>query len=445
MVFLKIIPHPCTVMVKSLLMKKVIQDSRTKIPSGMATHLPEDAFLRRHAQEKILSTFFKWGYKEVLTPVFEYYDVLSPGISSRLTEKSYKFVDRESGKMMLLRPDITPQIARMVAGILTDEPKPLRLCYYGNVFRYEESHAGRDREMFQVGCELVGIESPEADAEVIAVASEAIKDFGITDFKIVIGQAGFLNGIISSLNRYKEETISMEFEHSLQDAISRKDAGLIKTLLNNTGIKGKVRNNILEVPNLFGGEEILIKALNITNNELSKEAIENLRKIYSLLCLYGLKDSILIDLCDIREIDYYTGLFFEIFTPGIPYPVGAGGRYDNLIGKFGYDCPSTGFAIDIESIIKAMEKQGDFFIDNNINYLVVVKKEDEKIGIKLVRELRAKGYRVIMDTGLYDINSSISYAKKNKIEKVIILGNKKEKYASEIDIKTGNKKIMKYD
>ena len=432
-------------MVKSLLMKKVIQDSRTKIPSGMATHLPEDAFLRRHAQEKILSTFFKWGYKEVLTPVFEYYDVLSPGISSRLTEKSYKFVDRESGKMMLLRPDITPQIARMVAGILTDEPKPLRLCYYGNVFRYEESHAGRDREMFQVGCELVGIESPEADAEVIAVASEAIKDFGITDFKIVIGQAGFLNGIISSLNRYKEETISMEFEHSLQDAISRKDAGLIKTLLNNTGIKGKVRNNILEVPNLFGGEEILIKALNITNNELSKEAIENLRKIYSLLCLYGLKDSILIDLCDIREIDYYTGLFFEIFTPGIPYPVGAGGRYDNLIGKFGYDCPSTGFAIDIESIIKAMEKQGDFFIDNNINYLVVVKKEDEKIGIKLVRELRAKGYRVIMDTGLYDINSSISYAKKNKIEKVIILGNKKEKHTSEIDIKTGNKKIMKYD
>lgn len=432
-------------MVKSLLMKKVIQDSRTKIPSGMATHLPEDAFLRRHAQEKILSTFFKWGYKEVLTPVFEYFDVLSPGISSRLTEKSYKFVDRESGKMMLLRPDITPQIARMVAGILTDEPKPLRLCYYGNVFRYEESHAGRDREMFQVGCELVGIESPEADAEVIAVASEAIKDFGITDFKIVIGQAGFLNGIISSLNRYKEETISMEFEHSLQDAISRKDAGLIKTLLNNTGIKGKVRNNILEVPNLFGGEEILIKALNITNNELSKEAIENLRKIYSLLCLYGLKDSILIDLCDIREIDYYTGLFFEIFTPGIPYPVGAGGRYDNLIGKFGYDCPSTGFAIDIESIIKAMEKQGDFFIDNNINYLVVVKKEDEKIGIKLVRELRAKGYRVIMDTGLYDINSSINYAKKNKIEKVIILGNKKEKHTSEIDIKTGNKKIMKYD
>ncbi|HAS17460.1 MAG TPA: ATP phosphoribosyltransferase regulatory subunit [Nitrospiraceae bacterium] len=445
MVFLKIIPHPCTVMVKSLLMKKVIQDSRTKIPSGMATHLPEDAFLRRHAQEKILSTFFKWGYKEVLTPVFEYFDVLSPGISSRLTEKSYKFVDRESGKMMLLRPDITPQIARMVAGILTDEPKPLRLCYYGNVFRYEESHAGRDREMFQVGCELVGIESPEADAEVIAVASEAIKDFGITDFKIVIGQAGFLNGIISSLNRYKEETISMEFEHSLQDAISRKDAGLIKTLLNNTGIKGKVRNNILEVPNLFGGEEILIKALNITNNELSKEAIENLRKIYSLLCLYGLKDSILIDLCDIREIDYYTGLFFEIFTPGIPYPVGAGGRYDNLIGKFGYDCPSTGFAIDIESIIKAMEKQGDFFIDNNINYLVVVKKEDEKIGIKLVRELRAKGYRVIMDTGLYDINSSINYAKKNKIEKVIILGNKKEKHTSEIDIKTGNKKIMTYN
>src|SRR3989338_6730906 len=199
-------------MVKSLLMKKAIQDSRTKIPSGMATHLPEDAFLRRHAQEKILSTFFKWGYKEVLTHVFEYYDVLSPGISSRLTEKSYKFVDRESGKMMLLRPDITPQIARMVAGILTDEPKPLRLCYYGNIFRYEESHAGLEREMFQVGCELAGVASPEADAEIIAVASEAMKRFGINDGKMVISHAGYLSGIVSYIKHSMKSPFSPDSE-----------------------------------------------------------------------------------------------------------------------------------------------------------------------------------------------------------------------------------------
>src|SRR3990170_9057518 len=345
-------------MVKSLLMKKVIQDSRTKIPSGMATHLPEDAFLRRHAQEKILSTFFKWGYKEVLTPVFEYYDVLSPGISSRLTEKSYKFVDRESGKMMLLRPDITPQIARMVAGILTDEPKPLRLCYYGNVFRYEESHAGREREMFQVGCELVGPSSPEADAEIIAVACDAVKGFGIEDFKIVIGHGGYLYGIIAYLRDSFGQSFSPENEQSLQEAISKKDGDLIESILDIVGVRDMAKKEMLQISNLFGGEEIFDKASVIAKNRASSDAIENLQQIYSILCLHQLQAYVLFDLCDIRGIDYYTGMFFEIFSPGMAYPIGRGGRYDNLIGKFGDACPSTGFAINIESVIMAKEKQG---------------------------------------------------------------------------------------
>src|SRR4030067_2811750 len=120
-------------------MKKNTQPPRTATPGGMATHLPAGALLRRHVQDTILTTFFKWGYREVIPPVFEYLDVLARGLSSVLLEKSYKFVDRDSGRLMLLRPDITPQGARMVAGLLSDEPTPLRLCYYGNVFRSEET------------------------------------------------------------------------------------------------------------------------------------------------------------------------------------------------------------------------------------------------------------------------------------------------------------------
>ncbi len=323
----------------------------------MATHLPEGASLRRYAQETILSTFFRWGYKEVVTPVFEYLDILSAGLSSGLLEKSYKFVDRESGKLMLLRPDITPQVARMVAGILADEPKPLRLCYYGNIFRYEEAHAGREREMFQIGCELVGISSSEADAEIIAVGSGSLSDFGLEDFKIVIGHVGYINGIISYLKAHLKDGISSDNEQALQEAISRKNEDLLQSIFDLIGVKGITRKRLLQIPDLFGGEEILNRAVEISSNRESSDSIENLRQIYNILCSYSLKDNILIDLCDIRGIDYYTGPFFEMFSSGMPYPVGRGGRYDNLIGRFGYECPSTGFAIDIDSIIMAKERQ----------------------------------------------------------------------------------------
>lgn len=420
-------------------MKKGIQESRTKVPRGTATHLPEGASLRRYARETLLSTFFRWGYKEVVTPVFEYLDVLSEGLSSGLLEKSYKFVDRESGKIMLLRPDITPQVARMVAGIFAGEPKPLRLCYYGNIFRYEESHAGREREMFQVGCELVGTRSLEADAEIIAVASEAIKKIGIEDFKIVIGQIGYLHGIMTYLRDSLNNGLSSDSERVLMEAIGKKDADLIDSVLDISGVAETVKRDILQIPNLFGKEEVFDRALRIANNQDSLGAIKNLREVYSILCLYGLKDYILFDLCDIRGIDYYSGLFFEIFSPGISYPIGRGGRYDNLIGRFGYDCPSTGFAIDIESIIVSMERKREPLIGTGINFLIAGSIEDKREAIELARRLREEGYRVVMDTGLKDVDASFEFARENNIEKVLVIAGKRAKQFTVIDVKTGKR------
>jgi len=426
-------------------MKKAVQGSKTNIPRGMATHLPEGASLRRHAQEAFLTTFFRWGYKEVVTPVFEYLDILSAGLSNRLLEKSYKFIDRESGKLMLLRPDITPQVARMVAGILSDEPKPLRLCYYGNVFRYQEFHAGREREMFQVGCELVGPSSPEADAEIIAVACDAVKGFGIEDFKIVIGHGGYLYGIIAYLRDSFGQSFSPENEQSLQEAISKKDGDLIESILDIVGVRDMAKKEMLQISNLFGGEEIFDKASVIAKNRASSDAIENLQQIYSILCLHQLQAYVLFDLCDIRGIDYYTGMFFEIFSPGMAYPIGRGGRYDNLIGKFGNACPSTGFAINIESVIMAKEKQGRFTVDNGINFLITGGNKDKKIVIDLARKLRESGYRVVMDTGIPDVDISVAYAKKNNIDKVLVVHDKTTRHFSIIDVVTGKMKKVTRD
>lgn len=425
-------------------MKKLSQESIIKIPRGTATHLPEVASLRRYTQEALLSTFFDWGYKEVVTPVFEYLDVLSAGLTSGLLEKSYKFIDRETGKIMLLRPDITPQVARMLAGILSNEPKPLRLCYYGNIFRYEDAHAGREQEIFQVGCELAGSASTEADAEIIALASESLLRLRIEDFKIVVGNVNYLNGIIASLKNTPGVSLTQESEHSLKEAITKKDAGELENILNKIGVplngngKGQSKKNLIQLPDLFGGEEIFNKAAEISSNQLSYDAINNLKEIFSTLCYYGLQDKIIFDLCDIREIDYYTGLFFEIFSPGIPYPIGRGGRYDNLIGKFGYECPSTGFAIDIESSIRLIElhSQGKHKSDK-INYLI--SGEEKAEAIKMAREFRTKGYSAILDTGLTDLPSSISYATKNSIEKIIFIKGKNKKQYFVVDVITGKK------
>ncbi len=420
-------------------MKKNIQPSSTSTPRGMATHLPSSALLRRHVQDTVLATFLKWGYREVIPPVFEYLDVLARGLSSTLLEKSYKFVDRDSGRLMLLRPDITPQVARMVAGILADEPKPLRLCYYGNVFRYEESHAGLEQEMFQAGCELAGTASPEADAEIIAVASESIRKFGIEDFKVVISHAGYLSGIISYLKQSLAGSFPSDSEHALRDAISKKDRSRIESVLDNAGVDVSVKENVLGVLKLFGSEEVFDRAEGVISNAESNNALRNLKEIYELLCEYGLKGQILIDLCEMRGIDYYTGLFFEIFHEGVAYPLGRGGRYDNLIGKFGLRCPSTGFAIDVESIIMAKEKRyGVSLPDESIKYLVFICNKTMDNGIGLSGGLRNAGYKVISDTGLDTMERATEYAMNNNIEKIVTEGED-DKHFIVIDVKTGKR------
>lgn len=420
-------------------MKKNSQPSSTSTPRGMATHLPASALLRRHVQDTVLATFLKWGYREVIPPVFEYLDVLARGLSSALLEKSYKFADRDSGRMILLRPDITPQVARMVAGILSDEPRPLRLCYYGNVFRYEESHAGLEREMFQAGCELAGAASPEADAEIIAVAAKSVREFGIEDFRIVISHAGYLSGIMSYICKSLDVSLPHDAEYAVRDAISKKDGCRIEALLDDAGAGASLKNCILDVLKLFGGESVFDRAAGLIQGPESEKALLNLRRIYDLLGVYGLKDRVLVDLCEMRGIDYYTGLFFEIFHYGVAYPLGRGGRYDNLIGKFGPDCPSTGFAIDVESIIMAKEKvYGVSLPDESIKYLVFTENESWDDGSRLSGLLRNAGHKVISDTGLETIDIAIGYAKSNNIEMIVMKG-RDGKHSFVIDVKSGKK------
>src|SRR5215813_12670416 len=172
----------------------------TQLPKGARIYLPDDARRKRYVESQLFEVFARWGYREIVTPTFEFFEVLSVGTDAAVQEDMFKLVDRESGRLLALRTDVTPQIARIVATRLRDEPKPLRLCYMTNVFRYDEPHVGRYREFYQAGVELVGLPNPEGDAEMIAMTVEGLRALGLGQFQLDVGQADFFRGLLEDLS-----------------------------------------------------------------------------------------------------------------------------------------------------------------------------------------------------------------------------------------------------
>src|SRR5512145_557018 len=189
----------------------------TQLPKGVKIYLPDEAAQKRVVEERLLGVFRRWGYRELVTPAYEYFDVLSRGTDHDLQERMFKMVDRESGRLLALRADITPQIARIVATRMRDDPKPLRLAYVTNVFRYDEPQMAHYRELYQAGVELVGLSKPEAEVEIIAMAIEGLRALGLERFQIDLGHADFFRGLLDELKTDPAR------QHEVRQALARKD------------------------------------------------------------------------------------------------------------------------------------------------------------------------------------------------------------------------------
>ena len=322
---------------------------KTLIPKGMATFLPEGTARRRAIERKILSLFSKRGYQEIITPAFEYLDVFALGTGDALLDRAYKFVDRATGRMMVLRPDATPQIARMAATLLCDRPHPLRLCYATPVFRHEEEHAGREREIFQIGAELIGASGPAADAEMIHLAMDVLRALGLTSFKVALGQMAFTRGVLSEL----EKTPNI-WKKALR-GVAKKEAALLADDLQAQGCDPALRQRVLSLLDLLGGKEVLERARALTDAPDCAVALAHLKAVYARLARRDDRDAVLIDLGEVRGFDYYTGCVFEFFAEGVGAALGGGGRYDRLVEKFGAPAPAVGFAFDVERLQTAQD------------------------------------------------------------------------------------------
>jgi ATP phosphoribosyltransferase regulatory subunit len=390
--------------------------SKTEIPKGVRVYLPPQAALKREIETKLLSVFQRWGFQEIVTPSFEYYDVLALGLGEEFRDRTFKLTEQATGRLLVLRSDITPQIARVAATILKDYPKPLRFCYNSNVFRYVEPQVGRHREVYQAGVELMGLELPEADVEMIAIAVECLMEVGLSDFKIAVSQVEFLRGLLEQLR------LPNEAERQVQAALHRKDSSALDLLMEEFRLERNARDMLLALPHLFGGEEVLTAAGQLVNNQRSEQALTNLQLVYDMLKVYGLESFVLLDLSEIRGFDYYTGIVFEGFTANLGYEICGGGRYDHLIGRFGEECPSTGFAIDIEKLQMALERQGALRSPMHVDFLIIDFKPDKREALRIAKELRQRGYRVARDIIRRDLAGSLAYAQRMGIARGIILG-----------------------
>jgi ATP phosphoribosyltransferase regulatory subunit len=390
------------------------------LPRGVSDFLPGAAAKIGYIEGKIRHIFELWGFRRVITPKLEYEDVLGIGLGEELKGKTYRFDDRQTGRLLAFPPDITPQIARIVATRLTAWPLPHRISYSGRVLRQTEMQTGRSRELFQSGVELIGLDSPEADAEMIAMAVEVMQGLGFDDFKIDLGQVEFCRGIMAASGLEGKP-----LEH-LREAVARKDISAVTKVLDNNTIPEESRREIMALPRLFGGREVLDEAERVVGNGRSRTALKNMRQVLDILDIHGVSDFLTIDLGEIRGLDYHTGITFECFVTGLGEPVCAGGRYDNLTARYGFSAPATGFTFNVLNLLQSLERRPEVEASATRDFLLFNSRDDRREVLETARLLRSRGYKTARDIIRRDYADSLDYARRMSIRYLLIIGGEAE-------------------
>lgn len=390
-------------------------------PEGVQDILFESCRQKRLLEERIRKTFRLNGYREIETPTIEFYDVFSEnGLIKQ--ESMYKFCDSK-GRLLALRPDFTVPVARIAATKLKDEVFPLKCCYIGNTFSFDELGGGRQNEFTQAGCELLGINSPEADAEIIAMAIEALKATGIEEFQIDIGQVGFFKGLMeeSGLNENEIEEV--------REFIDQKNLVGVEQVMDRHKVKSELKKIILDLPRLFGSKDILRR---INYNDIGKcaaSALQNIKEVLEILEDRNLAEYVSIDLGMVQSMNYYTGIVFRGYTHGVGFPVLSGGRYDRLVAMFGRDLEATGFSLGINMVLMALERQKKLVPEKREGVLITYDAGARRLASDYCRQLIAQDIPAELDILNKGIEESREYAISRGFSKIVHVdsdGTKKE-------------------
>ena len=327
---------------------------KLQIPNGMQDTLPGECARKRQLEQRLRQLFTLEGYQEIETPILEFYDALDDRTYGFRPEHLWKTFDAQ-GRILAVRPDSTIPAARMAAGKLADAPLPLRLCYLQSATKLLTETSSLLCEETQAGVELMGEGSPQADAEVIALAVHTLRESGLKDFQIELGQAQFVTGFLREAGLTDEQCAAvsaMTEEKSLLD---------MAAYLRAAGLAEETVARVLRLPDLYGDASVLDEAAALTRHPLCLAAIDNLRQILTVLREYGCDDCISIDLGMAHQANYYSGTIFRGLVPELGQPLLSGGRYDRLMARFGRELPATGFALSMKLLLIALERQGEDF------------------------------------------------------------------------------------
>jgi len=367
-------------------------------PSGLKDFLPDAAKQLRQIERQVLACMQRWGYSEIITPTLEFYDTV--GIASSTEDrKLFKLLDR-NGTMLVLRSDLTTPIARVVSSLLKDQAFPIRLSYHANVFRAIEAEAGRGAEFYQTGIELVGDASPEADAEVIALAIASLKAAGVNRFKIALGHVGFLNGLFQELLAGRTEE-----ERMLKEYLINRDYVGYREKLNGLGLALEEQQILEGILRLRGGVETNDQALQLTSNPLAEQSIRHIAEIWQVLDAYKVSEHVVIDLTMVGDFEYYTGMTFEGYAADHGFPVCSGGRYDKLLGQFGRPAPATGFALKTNRILEVVNPVTD---QSARKILIIYDAEHRAEALQHAIKLRSGSMPVIVETALVELAEQVT-------------------------------------
>lgn len=339
-------------------------------------------------QDHLRSTLKNYGYHFIETPTFEFFDIFGKEIGTIPSRELYKFFDRE-GNTLVLRPDMTPSIARCAVKYYMDEDLPIRLCYMGNTFINNNSYQGRLKENTQLGAELIGADSVDADAEIIAMAVECLLTSGLKEFQLGIGHVGFLQGLMDAAG------LDEEREEELKDLIANKNFFGVEEFVANLSLAPELKQMFGKIGTFYNSAEDLAEVKQLAAGyDKILHALERLEKLDEVLKLYGVDKYVSYELSVISKYHYYTGIIFAGYTFGSGEPIVKGGRYDALLTHFGKESPAIGFAVVIDQLLAALSRQKIEVETKNETQLLVYDEAHKKESIEQAGALRKKGKAV---------------------------------------------------
>ena len=358
-------------------------------PEGVRDIYNGECARKLAVQSRISKTFHRYGYQDIETPTFEFFDIFGEERGSVSSREMFKFFDRDNNTLVL-KPDVTPAIARCVAKYYMDEKVPVRLCYRERTFINNSSYQGRLKESTQTGAELVGEDSADADAEMIAMVVDALKSAGLKEFQVELGQVDFFRGLV------EEAGMDGQTRETLRELIENKNHFGVEELIAERGIPDGLGRMFSKLPELFGGFEMLSDLMDQVTNERSRRAIGRLIEVREILESYGAADYVTFDLGMLSNYNYYTGIIFKAYTYGTGEDIVTGGRYDRLLRQFGKDAAAVGFAIVIDQLMLALARQNVEIPAAGTQTLLLYEPAAREDAVRMAAHLRGRGENVCL-------------------------------------------------